>query len=429
MPLRNSSSNKNRWIKIGAVSAALLGVVLWKVPFISTAAPTPVASTSKPALTVNTAILQPAKWVQSLSANGSVVAWQEAVISSEVTGIRIADVRVNVGDQVRKGQVLATLATDTVAANVAEVQASLKESEAMLAEASAQAARSNKLRESGFVSAAQAEQATTNENTARARMETQRARYQAGALRLAQLSIKASDAGVVSARSATVGTLTQPGMELFRLIRQGRLEWHADLTADELGLIRKGIKVELMSPQGQVVHGVVRAIAPAINPQTRYGQVLVDLPKSMGLVAGMFVRGTFQLTQQNTAVMALPHSAVVLRSGAAYVFVVGTDTHVHEIKVAVGRRFGNQIEIVSGLEKGVEVVESGGAFLVEGDVVRVANSAHVTKSTLSNPSPKAEVPKVGNPLSSKQDVVLTQGTNGSLPPATPHEGKREAQVK
>jgi HlyD family secretion protein len=375
MPVLGSSSNKNRWVKVGVASAALLGVVLWKMPPTSKAAPTLAVSTSKPALTVSTATLQPAKWMQSLSGNGSVVAWQEAVISSEVTGVRIAEVRVNVGDQVRKGQVLATLAMDTVAANVAEVQALLKESEAMLAEASAQAARSSKLRESGFVSAQQLEQAMTNENTARARMETQRARYQAGALRLAQLNIKASDAGVISARSATVGTLTQPGMELFRLIRQGRLEWHADLTADELGLIRKGMKVELMSPQGQVVHGVVRAIAPAINPQTRYGQVLVDLPKSMGLVAGMFARGTFQLTQQNTAVMALPQSAVVLRNGAAYVFVVGADTHVHEQKVAVGRRFGEQIEIVSGLEKGVAVVESGGAFLVEGDVVKVAGAA------------------------------------------------------
>ncbi len=385
MPLRDSSLSKSSWLKIGAISAALLGVILWKMPPVSKAATAPIASASKPSLSVDTVTLKPAQWMQSLSANGNVVAWQETSISSEVTGARIADVLVNVGDQVRKGQVLAMLAADTVAANVAEVQAALKESEAMLAEASAQAARSSKLRESGFVSAQQAEQAMTNENTARARMEMQRARYQAGALRLAQLNIKASDAGVISARSATVGTLTQPGMELFRLIRQGRLEWHADLTANELGLIHKGMKVELMSPQGQVVKGQVRAISPAINPQTRYGQVLVELPKSTGLVAGMFARGTFQLSQQNTTVMTLPQTAVVLHSGAAFVFVVGADGRVHELKVAVGKRFGEQVEFVSGLEKGAAVVESGGAFLVDGDVVRVANSPLVTKVPLPNP--------------------------------------------
>lgn len=378
MPLSELNPNNNHWVKIGLAATILLGVYLWQVPFASKtakAAPDPAINTSKPSLTVNSTTLQPVQWMQSLSANGSVVAWQEAVIGSEVTGVRIADVRVNVGDQVSKGQVLATLATDTVAASVAETQATLRESEAVLAEASVQAARTQKLRESGFVSAQQAEQATTSENTARARMETQRARYQAGALRLSQLNIKASDAGVISSRSATVGTLTQPGTELFRLIRQGRLEWHADLTVDELGLIRKGMKVELMSPQGKVVRGAVRAIAPAIDPRTRYGQVLVDLPKGSGLVAGMFARGTFQLTKQNSAVLALPQSAVVLRGGVAYVFVVGADAHVHERKVTVGRRYGEKIEIISSLEKDVAVVESGGAFLVEGDTVRVVSTA------------------------------------------------------
>lgn len=374
MPLHRLSPNKNRWIKIGLVTTVVLALAVWKLPHISKAAPATAPSTNRPALTVNTTILQPVKWMQSLSANGSVVAWQEAVIGAEVTGVRIAEVRANVGDQVSKGQVLAMLQSDTVAASVAEAQATLKESEAVLAEASAQVARTNKLRESGFVSVQQADQAMTSENTARARMETQRARYQAGALRLSQLNIRASDAGVISARSATVGTLTQPGLELFRLIRQGRLEWHADVTAEELGLIRKGMDVELITSQGKAIHGKVRAIAPSINPQTRYGQVLVDLPNNSGLVAGMFARGTFRLEKQPVPKWALPQSAVMTRDRSAYVFVVDDKSYVRERKVSVGQRHGEQIEIISGLEQGVAVVASGGAFLVEGDVVRVAGS-------------------------------------------------------
>ena len=344
-------------------------------------AATPVA---KPALTVVTTSLQAAQWTQTLSANGSVLAWQEAVIGAEVTGVRIADVKVSVGDQVKKGQVLATLATDTMQAADAETQATMKENQALLAEASANAARTRKLAEVGFVSKQQLEQALTQEQTARAKLEVQRARHQTSALRLSQQNISAPDAGVISARSATVGTLTQPGMELFRLIRQGRLEWHADLTAEELGLIHKGMKVELMSAQGKPVQGVVRAISPAINPQTRYGQALVDLQKNDGLVAGMFARGTFQLGQQGKAVSVLPQSAVVMREGAAYVFVVDAGMRVRERKVNVGSRQGDQVEVVSGLEQGESVVESGGAFLVEGDVVSIAGAA-----PLPNPLPQA----------------------------------------
>jgi RND family efflux transporter MFP subunit len=309
--------------------------------------------------------------MQNLSANGSVVAWQEAVIGSEVTGVRIAEVLVNVGDPVHKGQVLASLVSDTVLTNVAEAEGLLKESESTLEEASTQVARIKKLRDSGFVSVQQLDQAITNENTAKARVETQRARYHANVLRLAQMTIKASDAGVISARMASAGSLTQPGMELFRLIRQGKLEWHADLTADELGLIHKGMSVEMLTPQGRVVHGQVRAVSPVINPQTRYGQALIDLPKSDGLIAGMFLRGTFQFENQHAVVMTLPQSAVVLRGGSAYVYEVGADSHVHERNVKVGSRNGERIEIKDGIEKTARVIESGGAFLVDGDLVRV----------------------------------------------------------
>lgn len=375
MALDFLGSNKGRWLKWGLGAATVLVVIFWKISSAGNTqpkvAPSPSPSVSKPALTVATTTLQSAQWMQSLTANGSVVAWQEAIVGAEVTGVRIIDVRVNVGDQVKKGQLLASLQMDSAQANEAESQALQQESEAVLAEASVNAERMRKLREVGFVSAQQADQAMNNEKAARARLDAQRARHQASALRLSQVMIQAPDSGVISARSATVGALTQPGMELFRLIRQGRLEWHADLTADELGLIRKGMNVELMSAQGQAVHGQVRAIAPSINPQTRYGQILVDLPNNSGLVAGVFVRGTFQLGQQAAPLWALPQSAVVLRNGAAYVFVVDDKLRARERKVSIGRRHGEQIEIVAGLEQGVPVVESGGAFLVEGDVVRV----------------------------------------------------------
>lgn len=375
MALNFLSVNKGRWLKPGVITAILLGVLFWKIfPFVSAADSTSSPAVSKPALTVATTTLQAAQWNQSLTANGSVAAWQEAVIGAEVSGVRIAEVQAGVGDWVAKGQVLASLQIDSAQANEAETQALLQENEALLAEASANAERMRKLRDVGFISAQQADQAINNQKAARARLEAQRARHDASALRLSQVTIRSPDAGVISARAATVGTLTQPGMELFRLIRQGRLEWHAELTGEELVLIRPGMKVELISTQGRTVQGQVRAIAPALNPQTRYGQVLVDLPANSGIVAGMFARGTFQLGQEAAPQWVLPQSAVVLHNGAAYVFSIDGQSRVRERKVRVGARRGDQIEVIAGLEQGIPVVESGGAFLVEGDVVRVTGT-------------------------------------------------------
>ncbi|MFZ3017029.1 MAG: efflux RND transporter periplasmic adaptor subunit [Gallionella sp.] len=181
----------------------------------------------------------------------------------------------------------------------------------------------------------------------------------------------APDDGVISAANASVGSTVQSGAELFRLIRKGRLEWRAELTADELMQIRKGMAAEIFVGEGRVIKGRVRAISPSVDPQTRYGHALVDLPNGSGLIAGLFARGEIELGQANTVAQTLPQSAVVQRDGAAYVYAIGADGKVQERKVAIGQRFGDRIAIIAGLEPGVSVAESGGAFLTDGDLVQV----------------------------------------------------------
>ncbi|HET7833515.1 MAG TPA: efflux RND transporter periplasmic adaptor subunit [Gallionella sp.] len=369
-------SNQGRTIKIIAVLALLAAGAWWLLPSNGKGAAETVAKpTAKAALTVRAVQLAPAQWAQTLAANGSVVAWQEAVIGAELSGLRIAEVKVNVGDRVRRGDLLATLAADTQQATAAESRAALAESEAQLAEAIANAERARKLRASGFISEQQVIQATTVEQAARARVEVRRAKLQADTLRVAQARIVAPDAGILSVSNATVGTLTQPGAELFRLIRQGRLEWRAELTADELARVRKGMAVELSLAEGRIVHGKVRAVAPAVDAKTRYGQVLVELPDNAGLVAGQFTRGMIRLGEGKVSAQTLPQSAVVLRDGAAYVFVITPDSKVQERKVVTGARLADRVEITSGLSTDTPVVETGGAFLADGDVVRVTKAA------------------------------------------------------
>jgi len=89
--------------------------------------------------------------------------------------------------------------------------------------------------------------------------------------------------------------------------------------------------------------------------------------------AGTFARGEFELGR--TSALTLPQSAVVLRDGFAYVFLVNAENKVVQNKVAVGRRVGERVEVVSGLAATDRVVESGAGFLADGDTVRVVESA------------------------------------------------------
>lgn len=353
----------------------LAAVLLLAVPFIAgcgdeggTAAP---PGAAKPALTVSLIAPEQAEWPAVLAANGNVVAWQEAVIGAEVANYRIAEVRVQVGDHVRRGDVLARIANDTVASELAEAAASVAEAEAAAAEAAGNAGRARELLAKGFYSTQLHAQYQSAERMATARLAAARARQQAARLKMDKTAVLAPDDGLISARRATVGSLTQNGEELFRLIRGGRLEWRAEVPSADLLRVPVGTPARLTGPNGGTVSGTVRAVAPSVDAQTRNGLIYVDLPPTDAVRAGMFARGEFELGR--TPALSLPQTAVVLREGFAYVFRLEGEDRVAQTKVELGRRAGERVEILGGLTAAARVVESGAGFLADGDVVRVVD--------------------------------------------------------
>jgi len=336
-------------------------------------------STAKPALSVAVVQAQSVPLVQRVVANGNIAAWQEASVGAEANGFRLAEVRVNVGDVVKKGQVLAIFTTEMAQADVAQIKAAVAEAEATLAEAAANAQRARDLQATGALSAQQINQYLTAERTAQARVEAQRAAARVQQIRLQQTQVRAPDAGVISARSATVGAVVPAGQELFRLIRQGRLEWRAEVASTDLVRLKPGMSVRVTPPGGSPVVGRLRMVAPTVDPATRNGLAYVDLAAPGLAKAGMFARGEFDLG--TTAAMTLPQSAVLLREGFSYVFTVGGDGKVTQVKVGTGRREGDRIEITSGLPAGARVVAAGGGFLVDGDAVRVVDAPAAPRTT------------------------------------------------
>lgn len=323
---------------------------------------------AKPALTVTTMRPSASNLPIMLSANGNIVAWQDATIGAEANGLRITDVRVNVGDQVERGQVLATFAAETIEADVAQARANLAEAEANAQESAANGERARRLQPTGAMSAQQINQYLTAERAAQARVEAARATLNAQQLRMTFTRVIAPDSGVISARMATVGAVVGAGAELFRMIRQGRLEWRAEVMSEELGRLPPGTPALISAANGATIEGKVRIVAPTIDPQTRAALVYVDLPKGSGATAGMFATGQFQLG--SSSALTVPQQSVVMRDGFAYVFGVNPDHRVHQIKVSTGRRVGDRVEITGGMKADEIIAASGAGFLNDGDLVR-----------------------------------------------------------
>jgi len=359
----------------------------------SRAAATPVAGapaaagsgTAKAALTVSTVMVKPVDLALNFSANGGVYAWQEAGVGAEVQGLRVNDVRVDVGQSVQRGQVLATFSADGVLADMAVARAGVAEAQANALEAQANADRARSLQNSGALSNQQIQQMLTVEQSARARLESAKAALDAQQVRLQHTLVLAPDSGTIVQRNVAVGAVAGPG-DLFRLIRQGRLEWRAEVTSSELARVQPGAEVFVTAPGGAVARARVRMIGPTVDAQTRAGLVYVDLlgmreGEKLALGAafkpGMFAKGDFVFG--NSSALTIPQQAVVVRDGFSYCFVVGADGRVAQRKISVGRRSsaqdGGVVEVLSGLEPGAQVVAGGAGFLNDGDLVKVVQAA------------------------------------------------------
>ncbi|MGQ4878520.1 efflux RND transporter periplasmic adaptor subunit [Billgrantia sp. LNSP4103-1] len=362
--------NKPCSFAVAAVMAVgIAAAIAWVMHASSSAADVEASTVVQPALTVAVTTPRPAMLPIRIAANGNIMAWQEASVGSEANGLRLASVEVNVGDVVQRGQVLASFASDTVSAELAQSRAAVAEAEAALAEAEDNAQRARELQTTGAMATQQIFQYITAERTARARLEAARAAENTQQLRLAQAQVLAPDDGVISARSATLGAVLPAGQELFRLIRRGRLEWRAEVAASDLEKLQPHQVAKVTLPGGSELEGRVRMVSPLVDTSTGNGMVYVDLPASDGARAGMFARGEFELGTRRA--LTLPRSAVQLRDGFGYVHRVGEDGVVTEAKVALGQYAGDRIEILSGLDPEARVVASGGAFLGDGDRVRV----------------------------------------------------------
>lgn len=367
-----------RFSLIALAAAALVVLAVWllrKPGAPATPAPAEAAA-PRPALAVTVTTPETMELAQTLAANGNIAAWQEAVVGSESSGLRLAEVRVNVGDTVKKGQVLAVFADATVRAELARLQASLQEARAQADEAQGNAERARTLDRSGALSQQQVQQYLATAQTAQARVAAARAALDAQQVHLRNTQVLAPDSGVISARTATVGSVLNAGTELLRLVRQGRLEWRAEVASTELARIAPGTAAVVTAASGAELRGTVRVVAPTVDPQTRNALVYVDLPgaaRDGATKAGMFARGEFALGASRA--LTVPLAAIVPRDGFNHVLVLQPDSRVRLAKVQTGRRAGERVEITSPLPPDARIVAQGAGFLNDGDLVRVVDAA------------------------------------------------------
>lgn len=333
----------------------------------------------------------------AIPVNGVLVSREEMPLGIELQAARIAQVLVEEGDIVSAGQILVRLNTDLLQtqlhqnqaatkkadAVIQQQQAILRETKAQFDDAKKNFERANTLRGAGALSiemmdqrrtyylAAEARLAATQQAllVAQADLELVEAQRQEIVTRLAQSTLRAPHAGLITERKARVGaTVTAGGDPLFRLAKAGEIEFEAEVMESDFTRIPIGAAVEIqISGEHILRQGAVRLLAARIGRDDRLARARISIRgDASALRPGRFSRGMVFVPKRDSIVV--PDAAILFEGRDAVVFVVEKDI-ARRRPVKLGLRHANLVEVVSGIEEGETIVTGAMAFLRDGEPV------------------------------------------------------------
>lgn len=334
------------------------------------------ATTAKPSQTASQTVSVAVVTVQSLprliNASGTVTPWEEVPVGAETGGLTAVSVNAEEGQIVRQGQILVALNDTMLRAQLRQQEASVASAKATLAEAEAALGRSRELQAKGYLSQASLDTATARQQTAAAQLAAADASRNETVARLGQAAIRAPVSGLISRRSVTKGQIVSAGAELFRIVRDGRLELDAEIPESDLLSIQAGMPATVTSDQVGQTTGTVRIVTSEVNTQTRVGLARISLAPGGGFRSGMFARA--QISAGDRPAPTIPTAAILYRQNLPGVFVVDANNHARFRRINILARNTDRTA-AEGLTPGERVVVEGAGFLGDNDAVRIAGAA------------------------------------------------------
>lgn len=359
---------------------------------------------------VTVARVATADFVETVLVTGSLVAREEMLVAPEVEGLRIVELRADQGEEVKKGDVLAVLETQSLDSQLAQNQANLDRSmaaiaqansqiievQARLSEAKAQLERAKPLSEQGYLSQSVLDARTAAQGSLSALLisaqsglkaaEAEKSQLQAARKELewrrSRSDVRSPVDGIISRRTAHVGAIATAvgvaaGEPMFRVIQDGEIELDAEVGESQIRKLKVGQTATITIADGTTTTGTVRLVSPEIDNKTRLGKVRIFIGPDRRLHIGTFASGQIETSRERG--LAVPVSAVTTSGGSSTTLVLEGDT-VRERPVEIGLSTGGLIEIRKGLVEGDRVIARAGTFLKDGDVVRPVETDNRTVS-------------------------------------------------
>jgi len=309
-----------------------------------------------------------------LTTPGILISREEAAVSAEVSGYRVARVLADMGSFVKAGQPLVELDDTLIRSQIDQATALAAQAEVQARQAAAQATRVDGLDRTGALAQEQIEQRRFAAETSRAQAAAQAASLKDLQTRASKMVVRAPVSGIVLERTVRPGDLSGAGGQpMFRIARDAQIELEAQVPESALPGIRPGSAALVILPDAQRIPGTVRLIGPAVDANTKLGKVRISLPVRPGIRPGGYGQAMFTGSAQS--VLAVPETSLRYDADGVSVMVVDATNKVRKVKAVTGRRGGGYVELLSGPLLGNRILLGSSSFVLEGDVVKPVDSA------------------------------------------------------
>ena len=347
------------------IAVAVVGAVVF---FLTRKPATPPAAPARGDVQLVTTVrAEPRDFVRTALVSGEVRPVEDISVFAPAAGVRIAEVIADIGDRVEKDQPLARLDAGVADAQILAAKAQVEEAKIEQARAAEEYARIKPIADSGALSKEEVATRRAAAAAADARLAAQLAALAQVDARLRGGFVRAPAAGLVIERNARVGEYADQ-KALFRIVGGNRLEIAAAVSEKDILALKIGQKAVFKTGDGVVVEATLRRPPVAVDPETGTGEALFDLPLDTTVRTGMYLRGEADIDSRR--LLAAPQTAISYASGTPSVFVI-VDGKARLKPVTLGARSGDYVAIESGVDEGDVIAASGGAFLLDGDSVRI----------------------------------------------------------
>jgi HlyD family secretion protein len=363
-----------KWTMGAIATAVVLALLAWKL----------MGSTGKPHATLAerggiplVTVIVPGQQAvtSSVSFTGAIAARYDMPIANEGDTGRIVAVYVEAGDHVKRGQLLAKIDDSVMVQQVNRLAASLEQARAQAALSAAEYRRAQGVEAAGALSAEDIEKRRATAVTDAANVKVVAAQLAEAQARLARTRIAAPVEGTVLTRKAEAGQIANPGGEvLFRVASGGEVEMRGQIAEQDLAQVKTGqVATVYLTGIERAFTGQVRLLGAIIDPQTRLGDIRIQLKPDPALRPGAFARAVVAVSQSQRPV--LPQTAVMADARGSYVLIVNSADKIEKRPVRVSGTTDSGVIIAEGLSGSERVIATAGGFLRDGEAVKIAPAA------------------------------------------------------